>query len=165
MVKRRLHLEVRIRSYPSYPRSDGATRAGGGRVELCARRISRDPVGFCVCWCGFRSFSSDLQLSWLAMVAALVCWSFGALARWLPICLLQQALLQQAFPGSGDGGVRMAARLRLALVPVVVARWSSDLIVILLLLGFFVLLLIIINRSVEFHKQKIWVTAAARLEK
>jgi hypothetical protein len=45
-------------------------------------------------------------------------------------CLLQQALLRQALPGSGDGGVRTAARLRLALVSVVVARWSSDLIVI-----------------------------------
>jgi hypothetical protein len=63
------------------------------------------------------------------MVAALVCWSFGALARQLPICLLQQALLRQALPGSGDGGVKTAARLRLALVCVVVARWSSDLIV------------------------------------
>jgi hypothetical protein len=39
MVKRRLHLEVRIKSSSSYPRSGGASRADGGRVELCARRI------------------------------------------------------------------------------------------------------------------------------
>jgi hypothetical protein len=58
------------------------------------------------------------------MVAALVRWSFEALARRLPVCLLQQAL-----PGSGDGGVRTTARLRLALVSIVVVRWSSDLIV------------------------------------
>jgi hypothetical protein len=69
------------------------------------------------------------------MVAALVRWSFRALARRLPVCLLQQALLRQALPGSGDGGVRTAARLRLALLSVVVARWSSDLIVIFITFG------------------------------
>jgi hypothetical protein len=42
MVKQRLHLEVRIRSYSSYPCAGGASHAGGGRVESCARRISRD---------------------------------------------------------------------------------------------------------------------------
>jgi hypothetical protein len=130
MVKRRLHFEVRIRSSPPYPRSGGASCAGGGRVESCARRISWDPVGFRVRWCDFKSVSSDLRFSSLAMVAALVRWSFGALARRLPICLLQQALLRQALPGSDDGGLRMAARLWLALVSVFIARWSSDLIVI-----------------------------------
>jgi hypothetical protein len=64
------------------------------------------------------------------MVAALVRWSFGALARRLPVCLLQQALLRQALPGFGDGGARTAARLRLVLVFVVVARWSNNLSVI-----------------------------------
>ncbi len=39
------------------------------------------------------------------MVAALVRWLFGTLARRLLVCLLQQALLRQAFAGSGDGGV------------------------------------------------------------
>jgi hypothetical protein len=80
-------------------------------VESCARRISRDLVGFRVHWYDFRSVSSDLRLSSLAMVAALVRWSFGALSRRLPVCLLQQAL-----PGSDDGGVRTAACLQLALV-------------------------------------------------
>jgi hypothetical protein len=80
-------------------------------VESCARWISWDPVGFRVRWCGFKSVSSDLRLSSLSMVAALVRWSFEALARRLPVCLLQQALLRQALPGSGDGGVRTAARL------------------------------------------------------
>ena len=63
------------------------------------------------------------------MIAALVCRSFVALARRLPVRLIQQALLRQALPGSGDGWVRTAARLRLVLVYVVVARWSFDLFV------------------------------------
>jgi hypothetical protein len=104
-------------------------------VESCARRISRDPIIFRVRWCGFMSVSSDLRLSSLAMVAALVRWSFGALARRLPVCVLQQALLRQALPGSSDGGVKTAARLRLALVSVVVARWSSNLIIIFITFG------------------------------
>jgi hypothetical protein len=83
-------------------------------VESCVRRIFSDMFGFGIPWCGFRSVSFDLRLSSLAMVAALVRWSFGALARRLPTCLLQQALLRQGLPGSGDGGARMAARLRLA---------------------------------------------------
>ena len=57
-----------------------------------------------------------------AAVAVLECWSNGALARRLPDCLLQQV-----GPVSGDGGVMTAARLRLASMPVVVARWSTDL--------------------------------------
>jgi hypothetical protein len=69
------------------------------------------------------------------MVSALVRWSFGALARRLSVCLLQQAILRQALPGSGDEGMRTVARLRLALVSVVVARWSSDLIVIFITFG------------------------------
>jgi hypothetical protein len=155
MVKRQLHLEVRIRSSPSYPCFGGAYRASGGRVKSCARRISRDPVGFRVRWCGFRSVSSNLRLSSLAMVAALVRWFFGALARYLPVCLLQQALLRQALPGSSDGGVRTAARLRLTLVSIVVARWSNDLIVIFITFVILctVVLLVIINRSVEFRKK------------
>jgi hypothetical protein len=48
----------------------------------------------------------------------------------------------------------MVARLRLVLVHVVVARWSSDLFVFLLLLSIFVPLLMIINRSVEFLQKK-----------
>ena len=103
MVRWRLHPEVRIRSSPPYPRSGGACSADGGRVELCARRISWDSVGFRVSWCDFMSVSSDLWLSSLAMVTALVCWSFGTLARRLPVCLLQQPLLRQALPDSGDG--------------------------------------------------------------
>jgi hypothetical protein len=104
-------------------------------VESCARRISRDPIGFRVRWCGFRSISSDLKLSSWATVTALVRWSFGTLARRLPVCLLQQALLRQALPGSGDGGARTSARLRLASVFVVVARWSKDLLVIFITFG------------------------------
>jgi hypothetical protein len=40
------------------------------------------------------------------------------------------ALLRQALPGSDGGEVKTAARLRLALLSVVVAMWSSDLIII-----------------------------------
>ena len=49
-------------------------------------------------------------------------WSYGALARRLPDCLLKQVV-----PDSDDGGAMTAARLRLASVLVVVARWSTDL--------------------------------------
>ena len=107
-------------------------------MEVCLRRISWDSVGAGLRWisldpvfvclrsCGSRFDLSDLQLSSTAMVPALVCWSFGALVRQLPDCLLQQGL-----PGSGDGGVMTVARLRLAPVLVVVARWFTDLDVIL----------------------------------
>jgi hypothetical protein len=44
-------------------------------------------------------------------------------------------MLYQALPGSGDGRVRTAARLRLAIVSVVVARWFSDLILIFITFG------------------------------
>ena len=57
-----------------------------------------------------------------AAVAVLVRWFYGALARRLPDCLLQQGLF-----GFGEGGAMTAARLRLASVLVVVARWSTDL--------------------------------------
>jgi hypothetical protein len=129
MVRQQLH-QVRIKSSPPYPRSGGSSSTSAGRVESCIRRISWDLVGFRVRLCGFRSFSSDQRLSSLAMVAALVCWSFGALARQLPICLLQQALLWHALPGCDAGETRTVARLRLALVFVVIARWSKDLFVI-----------------------------------
>ena len=55
-------------------------------------------------------------------VAVLWCWSYGALARRLPDCLLQQVV-----PGSSDGGAMTAACIWLASVLVVVARWSTDL--------------------------------------
>ena len=65
---------------------------------------------------------SDLRYFSSAAVAVLGCWSYGALARQLPDCLLQQVVL-----GSGDGGAMTAARLGLASVLVVVARWSTNL--------------------------------------
>ena len=64
---------------------------------------------------------SDLRLSSSAMVATLLRWSYGALGRRLPNCLLQQGL-----PGSGEGGPMTAACLRLASVFVVVTIWSID---------------------------------------
>ena len=68
----------------------------------------------------FRLDAFDLHSS-SAAVAVLVRWFYGALARRLPDCLLQQVM-----PGSGDGGAMTAARLRLASVLVVVARWSTN---------------------------------------
>lgn len=47
------HLPFRASSVP-YPCSGGAPSADGVYVELCVRRISWDPIVFCVCWCGFR---------------------------------------------------------------------------------------------------------------
>jgi hypothetical protein len=76
ILKRRLHFEVRIRSSPPYPCSDGASHAGGGRVELCARRISRDPIGFRVRWCGFRCLFQSTVI-----IIGDSCWS-SALVLW-----------------------------------------------------------------------------------
>ena len=121
-----------IKVSPPSPRSGDASCIVGGRVELCLRRI-------CLWWicsdlfvvrlrsCVFRLDYFDLQSS-SAAVAVLVRWFYGALARQLPDCLLQQGL-----PGSGEGGAMTAARLRLASVLVVVARWSTDLDVIFII--------------------------------
>jgi hypothetical protein len=62
--------------------------------------------------------------------AVLVRWSYGALSRRLPDCPLQQVL-----PSSDKGGAMMVGRLRLAIVPVVVAGWSTDLDVIFIIFG------------------------------
>jgi hypothetical protein len=84
---------VRRRSSPPYPRSGGASSTGKGRVELCVRRISWDPVRLCIRWCGYKFGFSDIRFPSLAMVAGPLSWSFGDLARWLSVYLLQQALL------------------------------------------------------------------------
>ena len=78
------------------------------------------------------SFRSTLLF--ISGVAVLLRWSYGALARRLPDCLLQQVL-----PGSDEGGAMTAARLRLSSVFVVVARWSTDLDVNFIFLVFIVL--------------------------
>ena len=92
-VWRRRCPSVAIMSPTSYLRPDGANSVVGGCVEVCLRRISWDSVGAGLRWisldpvfvclrsCGSRFDLSNLQLSSSAMVAALVCWSFGALAR------------------------------------------------------------------------------------
>ena len=116
-------------SLPS-PRSGGASSIVGGRVEVCLRQIylwwiCSDLVVVRLRSCVFGLDPSDLRYFSSAAVAVLGCWSYGALARRLPDCLLQQVV-----PDSGDGGAMTAARLRLASVLVVVARWSTDLVVI-----------------------------------
>ena len=114
MMRRWLHHDDRIRSSRPYPRSSGASSASGVRVEFYVRWISWDPVRLRIRLCGYKFGSSDLQFSSLALVTALLRWSIRALARRLPVRLLQQALLRQVLPGSGDGGARTAACLRLA---------------------------------------------------
>jgi hypothetical protein len=84
-------------------------------MDSCVRRISWNLVGFLVRWYSFRSVSSDL-------------WCYRW--RWLLLWSVRQALL-----GSSDGGARMAPRLRLTLVFIVVARWSNDLFVIFVMFG------------------------------
>jgi hypothetical protein len=54
-------------------------------------------------WCAGR------LLSLMVMVDALVRWSFVALTRRVPVCLLEQVLLRQVFSGSNDGGARTAS--------------------------------------------------------
>ena len=102
-------------------------------MEVCFRRIypwwiCLDLVVVCLRSCVFRLDPSDLRYSSMAADAILVCWFYGALARRLPDCLLQQVL-----PGSGEGGAMTAARPRLASVLVVVARWSTNLDVIFII--------------------------------
>jgi hypothetical protein len=82
------------------------------------------------------------------MVAALLHWSFMALARQFSVCLLKQLLLDKLLLDFGDGGA--TARFRLTLVFVIIARWSKDQFVIIITLYVFVLLWVLINRSVEF---------------
>ena len=81
-----------------------------------------------LCLCVYRFDPSDIRFSSSASDVVLVRWSYGALARRLPDCLLQQSL-----PGFDEGGAMTAARLRPASVLVVVVRWSTDLDVIFII--------------------------------
>ena len=83
-----------------------------------------------MCSCVFRLDPSILLFSSSAAIVVLVRWSSWAFARRLSDCLAQQGL-----PGSGEGGAMMAARLRLAPVLVVIARWSTNLDVIFIISG------------------------------
>ena len=110
-------------SSPS-PRSGDASSIVGGRVEVCFRQIyfwwiCSDLIVVRLRSCVFGLDPSDLRYFSSAAVAVLGCWSYGALARRLPDCLLQQVM-----PGSGDGWAMTAARLRLASVLVEIGRAS-----------------------------------------
>ena len=132
-------LEDGIRFSLSSPRPDGVSSIVGGRVEVCLRWISRDSVGGCLWWirldpvcvrlcsCVFRPDPFELKFS-AAAVAVLGRWSYKTLAQRLLNCLPQQIV-----PGSGEGGAMTAARLRLASVLVVDAKWSTNLDVIFLI--------------------------------
>ena len=122
-----------IRFSPPRSHSGGTSSITGARVEVCLRWIylwwiCSDLIVVRLRSCVFGLDPSDLRYFSSAAVAVLGCWSYGALARRLPDCLLQQVV-----PGSGDGGAMTAARLRLASVLVVVARWSTDLDVIFII--------------------------------
>ena len=126
-ARRRRLPEDGIKVSPPSPRSGGASSNVGGCVEVCLRRIyprwiCSDLVVVRLCSSVFGLDPFKLRYSSSATVAVLVRWSYGALARRLPDCLLQQVV-----PDSGEGGVMTAARLRLASVLAFVARWSTDL--------------------------------------
>ena len=96
-------------------------------MEVCLRRIylwwiCSDLVVVRLRSCAFGLDPSDLRYFSSVAVAVLGCWSYGALARRLSVCLLQQVVF-----GSDEGGTTTAVRLRLASVLVVIARWSTDL--------------------------------------
>jgi hypothetical protein len=149
-IRRRLLSEDGIRFPPPSLRSNDVPSVVGGGVEVCLWWISSDLASVCLRWirldpivvrlrlCVRKLEASDLCISSSAAVAVLVRWSSVAVARRLPDCLLQQDS-----PGSDHGGVMAAARLRLALVSVVVARWSSDLDVILIASGVLCIALIV----------------------
>ena len=126
-ARRRRLPEDGVKVSPPSPRSGGASSIVGGRVEVCLRRIylwwiCTNLVVVRLHSCVFELNPSNQRYSSSAAVAVLVRWSYGVLARRLSDCLLQQIV-----PDSGDGGVMMAVRLRLASVLVVVVRWSTDL--------------------------------------
>jgi hypothetical protein len=109
-----------------------------------------DLVGFRVRLCDFMSASSDQRLSSCTRAAALVRWFIGVLAWQLPICVLQQALQQQDFPDSDDGGARTAARASVCSHRYVIQKPIYNFITI----GIFILLLMIIDRSMELSQKK-----------
>ena len=132
-ARRRRLTEDGIKVSPPSPRFGGASSIVGGRVEVCLRQIylwwiCSDLVVVRLRSCVFGLDLSDLCYSSSAAVAVLVRRSYGALARRLSDCLLQQVV-----PDPDEGGAMTAARLRLTSVLVVVARWSTDLDVIFII--------------------------------
>jgi hypothetical protein len=87
------------------------------------------------------------------MVVALMRWSFGILAQRILVRLPQQVVLRQVLTSSGDGVARMAARLRLDQVLVVLGGPKTYL-YFLLPLVLLVLMLMMINRSAKSFSQK-----------
>jgi hypothetical protein len=76
MRRWRLNFEVEIKSFPLYTLFGWVSSAKGERVESRVPRISWYLVGFRVRWCDFRSTSSNLPISSLTIVAALIYYSF-----------------------------------------------------------------------------------------
>ena len=112
-TRRRRLPEDGIKVSPPSPRFGDVSSIVGGCVEVCLRRIyprwiCSDLIVVRLCSCVFRLDPFDLRYSPSATVVVLVRWSYGALARRLPDCLLQQVV-----PDSGEGGSMTAARLRL----------------------------------------------------
>ena len=96
---------------------------------ICLWWICSDLFVVRLCSCVFRLDPYDIYYPSTA-VDVLLRWSYGALARRLSDCFLQQGL-----SGSSEGGAMTAVRLRLASVLVVVDRRSTDLDVIFIISG------------------------------
>ena len=131
-ARRRRLPEDEINVSPPSLCSGVASSTIGGRVEvrlrqICLWWICSDLFVVRLCSCVFRLDPFDLH-SLSATIAVLVCWSYGVLAQRLSDCQVQQGL-----SGFGERGAMIAARLRLALVLVVVARWSMNLDVIFII--------------------------------
>jgi hypothetical protein len=84
-------------------------------MELCVSRISGNIVGFRVRWCGFRNVfrSTCFFFGDGCCPDIFVLWDHNNVTSRLST-ILQQSLLRQALPGSGDRGV-MATVLLLEL--------------------------------------------------
>jgi hypothetical protein len=100
---------------------------------MCRADLLRS-VGF---WCLVVWFQVHLFQSTVVIIndgcssGALVLWGLGTTTS----CLSITTSSTTTSFASGDGGARTEVRLRLALVFVVVARWSSDLFVIFITFG------------------------------
>jgi hypothetical protein len=111
MARRRRHPEVRIRSFPPYPRFGGASSTNEGRVESCVRRISWDLVGFRdrFVWFKVSLFRSMvLNIGDGCCSGALVLWGLSTTTSRLSTTTSSTTT---SFPGFGDGGARTAACL------------------------------------------------------
>jgi hypothetical protein len=108
MMRWQLHPDVRIRFSSSYPRFGCVSSTDKGLMDQI--HVSGES-----CFCGSRLVPCDLELSSLAMVAALVQWSFRALSWQLHVCIYTTTIsTMESFArlrlgeGGKDGGTPSA---------------------------------------------------------